>query len=205
LQPVLRASVNDGHFRRGWRGIVIAALTAALGALSACTAPSWMPIVGKKGPDAATPSCPVTAVLHPLANTVVFAPNTERKPLYVAWYGIFSDVSATCKITGDTLTASLDNIIVAERGPAARTDNNVNLSYFVALTAPDQSVLGKKTFAVAVAVPPDAKRGGVTDHVEVAFNIAGHPISDVNIMVGLQLSPDAVDYFRHYPGRGSGF
>ena len=164
-----------------------------------------MPFVGKKGPGAATPSCPVTAVLHPLANTVVFAPNAEKKPLYVAWYGIFSDVSATCKITGDTLSASLDDIIVAERGPAARTENSVTLTYFVALTAADQSILGKKTFVVNVAVPPDAKRGGVTDHVEVAFNIAGHPISDVNIMVGLQLSPDAIEYFKHYPGRGSGF
>jgi hypothetical protein len=196
--------VNDGRSRRRWGGNLAMALVIG-SALSGCGAPSWMPFVGKKSPDAAMPSCPVTAVLHPLANTVVFAPNAEKKPLYVAWYGIFSDVSATCTVIGDTLHASLDSVIVAERAPAARIDNSVALAYFVALTAPDQTILGKKTFAVNVAVPPDAKRGGVTDHVEVAFNIAGHPISDLNITVGLQLSPDAVEYFKHYPGRSSGF
>jgi hypothetical protein len=172
-------------------------MALGLAALSAC---SWIPFVGKKSPEAAAPACPVAAVLRPLANTVIFAPNGEKKPLYVAWFGIFSDIAASCTATGDTLHASLDNILVAERGPSVR-GNDVDLNYFVALTTADQTILGKKTFAVHIAVPPGEKRGAVTDHVEVAFNLGGHPLSDLNILVGLQESPDAIEFYKHYPGR----
>ena len=40
--------------------------------------------------------------------------------------------------------------------------NDVDFSYFVSVTAGDQ-ILGKKSFAVHVTVPPTAKRAGVTN------------------------------------------
>ena len=161
---------------------------------------SWVPFVGKKSEGPAAPACPIAVILHPLANTVVFGGAGELKPLNVAWYGVFSDISATCKMAGDTLHASLDNVIVAERGPAAR-GNDVDFNYFVSLTGSDQTVLGKKTFAVHVTVPDKAKRGGVDDHVEVAFATGGRPLSDLNITVGLQESPQAVEFYKNFRGR----
>jgi len=142
----------------------------------------------------------VTAVLKPLANTVVFAPGGQHRPLYIAWYGRYSDISSSCTLNGTTLHAALDNVIVAERGPAVR-DNDVDLSYFVALTGPDQAILGKKTFAVHLTVPSGEKRAAVNDHVEVAFNTGGRPVADLGILVGMQIPPDVVDYFKHYPAR----
>jgi hypothetical protein len=118
----------------------------------------------------------------------------------VAWYGVFSDISATCKMTGDTLHASLDNVIAAERGPAVR-GNDVDFSYFVALTGADQSILGKKAFAVHLTVPDKAKRGGVNDHVEIAFATGGRPLSDLNITVGFQESPQAIEFYKNFRGR----
>lgn len=165
--------------------------------VSAC---SWVPFVGKKKDEPIAPSCPVAAVLRPLANTPVFGATPDRKPTNVAWYGVFSEVSVSCKGGGDTLRASLDNIIVAERGPAVR-GNDVDFDYFVALTAADGTVLGKKLFSVHVTVPEKGKRGGVTDHVEVAFNTGGRPVSDLNISVGFQQPPDAVEFYKHYRGR----
>jgi hypothetical protein len=170
---------------------------AALATLAAC---SWMPFIGKKTPPAAAPNCPVAAVLRPVANTVVFAPGTDKKPPFVAWFGLFSDIAATCTLSGDTLHAALDNTIVAERGPSVR-GNDVDLQYFVALTAADQTILGKKTFSVHITVPPNEKRGGVNDHVEVSFATGGRPLSDLDILVGLQVSPDAVEFYKHYPSR----
>ena len=142
-------------------------------------------------------------VLHPLANTAVFSPTATGgglKPLDVAWYGIFSDISASCKMTGDTLHASLDNIIVAERGPAVR-GNDVDFNYFVSLTAGQQTILGKKTFSVHITVPDKQKRGGVSDHVEVAFATGGHPLSDLNITVGFQESPQDIEFYKNFRGR----
>jgi hypothetical protein len=163
---------------------------------------SWVPFVGKKSEAPAKPACPVAVVLRPLANTATFRQTSggDLKPLDVAWYGIFSDISASCTVSGDTLHAALDNIIVAERGPAVR-GNDVDFTYFVALTAGDQTVLGKKTFAVHVTLPSTGKRGGVNDHVEVAFATGGRPISDLNISVGFQESAEAVQFYKNFRGR----
>ena len=142
-------------------------------------------------------------ILHPLANTAVFNPTAtpgQLKPLDVAWYGIFSDVSATCTMSGSTLHATLDNVIVAERGPAAR-GNDVDFNYFVSLTGSDQSILGKKSFSVHITVPGQAKRGGVSDHVEVAFSTGGRPLSDLNLTLGFQESPQAIEFYKNFRGR----
>jgi len=164
-----------------------------------------VPFVGKKtaSQKPANPACPITVILHPLANTAVFGPTAapgDLKPLNVAWYGVFSDVSATCTMSGDTLHAALDNVIVAERGPAAH-GNDVDLNYFVSLTGSDQSILGKKSFSVHIAVGDKDKRGGVSDHVEVAFSTGGRPLSDLNITLGLQESPQAIEFYKNFRGR----
>jgi hypothetical protein len=193
----LRSPLKDGSGRRHCRRAVAASTIAAVVLLSAC---SWIPFVGKKSEPASAPACPVAAILRPLANTVVFGPGAEQKPIYVAWNGLFSDISANCRLDGDTLHASLDDVIVAERGPGGR-GNDVDFDYFVALTATDQTILGKKVFSVHVTVPPDGKRSGVNDHVEVAFSTGGRPLSDLNLMVGFQLTPDAVKFYKNYRAR----
>jgi hypothetical protein len=192
----LRSAPNARQIRRHWSVIMAASLALGVAGLAAC---SWVPFVGKKTPATPPVACPIAAVLKPVANTVVFV-GTEYKPLYVAWFGLLSDTTATCTVNGDTLHVALDNVIVAQRGPSAR-GNDVDLSYFVALTTPDQTILGKKTFSVHVAVPPGEKRGGVTDHVEVAFATGGRPTSDFSLLVGLQIAPEAVEFYKHYPGR----
>jgi hypothetical protein len=161
----LRSPLKDCCYRRHCRGAVAASAIAAVALLAAC---SWIPFVGKKSESAVMPACPVAAILRPLANTVVFGPGAEQKPLYVSWNGIFSDISANCRIDGDTLHASLDNVIVAERGPGGHS-NDVDFNYFVALT--------------------------------VAFSTGGRPLSDLNIIVGFQLSPDTVQFYKNYRGR----
>jgi hypothetical protein len=176
------------------------ALPAAFG-LALLASCSWVPFVGKKSEQAAMPACPVAVILRPLANTVVFSqPGGEAKPINAAFYGVYSDISAACKMSGDTLHATLDNVIVAERGPASH-GNDVDLGYFVALTGADQTILGKKSFAVHVTLAPDGKRAGVSDHVEVAFATGGRPLSDLNITVGFQENPQAVEFYKNYRGR----
>jgi hypothetical protein len=182
-----------------YRGAVALLAAFGLALLASC---SWIPFVGKKSDTAMNPACPVAVILHPLANTAVFGGqgSGDLKPINVAWYGIYSDISVSCTMANGTLHASLDSVIVAERGPATR-GNDVDLNYFVSLTGSDQAILGKKSFSVHVTVPDKAKRGGVDDHVEVAFAIGGRPVSDLSITVGFQQSPQSIEFYKNFRGR----
>ena len=152
-----------------------------------------------KGRPAA--SCPGAVILHPLSQTAVFAPVAQHQPLGVAFYGILSDVSATCERDGDALRASLKVIVIGERGPAAGGGTGVDLEYFVGVTGPGQAILSKQSFPVHIAIPADAKRAGITDHIKETIPLGGRAPGDLNIVLGFQQSPDVVDFYRHFRGR----
>ena len=140
-------------------------------------------------------------ILHPLAQTAVFAPGAKPQPMGVAFYGVLDDVRVKCDRIGDALQASLDIVVIGERGPAAGAATGVDLQYFVAATGPNQVILSKRSLPVHIAVPADAKRAGVTDHIEEAIPLAGHPPGDLNIVLGFQQGPEIVDFYRHFRGR----
>ena len=139
-------------------------------------------------------------MLRPLANTAVFASVPERRPEDVAFYGLLSEANLKCKYTGDAVQLDLDAVIVGERGPAARGDS-VDLAYFVAVTAPDQTILSKKPFTVHIAFEPNQKRSGVTDHIEETIPLGGRKGADLNVVLGFQQSPEVVEFYRRFRGR----
>ena len=104
------------------------------------------------------------------------------------------------RAAADALHASLDVIVIGERGPAAGKGDGVDLQYFVAVTGADQAVLSKRSFAVHIAIPADAKRAGVTDHIEETIPLAGQAPGDLSIVLGFQQSPEVVDFYRHFRG-----
>jgi hypothetical protein len=170
-------------------------------ALAGCsTVASLNPFsAGSSGPPAA--ACPSAIILRPLAQTAIFAPGAARQPMGVAFYGILSDVDAKCERAGGAVHASLDVVIVGERGPAAGKADSLDLQYFVAVTGPDQAILSKRSFPVHIAIPADAKRAGVSDHVEETIPPAGQASGDLSIVLGFQQSPELVDFYRHFRGR----
>ena len=134
-------------------------------------------------------------ILRPLANTVVFGPGEGRRQINIAFTGRLSEVDAKCDLAGGAMRATFDVIVVAERGPAAR-GNTVDLDYFVAVTAPDQSILSKKNLAVHIDIPPNTKRAAVTDHFEEAINTGGQSPGDLTINLGFQQSPAALEFYK---------
>ena len=147
-----------------------------------------------------TEACPSAVVLRPLSNTAVFGSSPERRPDNVAFYGILSEADLKCESTADALQITLDVVVVGERGPAAKSDA-VDLQYFVAATGPDQTILGKKPFAVHIAFADNQKRAGVTDHIEDTIPLGGRRASDLNVLLGFQQSPEVVDFYKHFRGR----
>ena len=180
----------------------VAVLLCALAALAGCgwVSSRFSSFSGSSGPPPA--ACPSAVILRPLAQTAMFAPGAARQPMGVAFYGILSEVSAKCERAGDALRASLDVIIVGERGPAAAGKaDGLDLQYFVAVTGPDQAILSKRSFPVHIAIPADARRAGVTDHIEETIPLAGRSPGEINIVLGFQQTPEVVDFYRHYRGR----
>jgi hypothetical protein len=145
-------------------------------------------------------ACPSAVVLRPLSNTAVFGRAPERRPDNVAFYGILSEADLKCDYTAGAMQITLDVVVVGERGPATAGDA-VDLQYFVAATTPDQTILGKKPFAVHIAFAEGQKRAGVTDHIEDTIPLAGNKGSDVNVLLGFQQSPEVVDFYKHFRGR----
>lgn len=152
-------------------------------------------------PKKTAATCPAAVVLRPLANTATFTkPDLGMTPTDVVFYGILSEVDARCNVTSDTLHADLDVIIAAQRGPATQGES-VTLPYFIAVVGPNQTIVSKRSFQVAVNVPHDAKRGGITDHIEEAIPLGGRAPDDLQIVVGFQQTPQVVDFYRHFRGR----
>ncbi len=172
--------------------------------LSGCGTVASLNPFSSSSPPAPAPQgapCPSAVVLRPLAQTAVFAPGAARQPLGVAFYGILSDVDALCEGVGGAVHASLDVVVIGERGPAAGKGEGVDLQYFVAVTGADQAILSKRSFPVHIAIPADAKRAGITDHIEETVPLGGRPPGDLSIVLGFQQSPEIVDFYRHYRGR----
>ncbi len=182
----------------------VALLLSGLAALSGCSwvSPWFSSSSQSSGPPAA--SCPSAVILRSLAQTAVFAPGAPgaaRQPMGVAFYGILSDVDAKCERAGDALRASLDIVIVGERGPAGGKADSLDMQYFVAVTGPDQAILSKRSFPVHLALPADSRRAGVTDHIEETIPLAGRSPGELSIVLGFQQSPEIVDFYRHFRGR----
>jgi hypothetical protein len=178
---------------------VFAAMLLGFAALSGCSWVPWFSSSAESGAPAA--ACPSAVILRPLAQTAAFAPGAPRQPMGVAFYGILSEVNAKCQTAGGAVRASLDVVIVGERGPAAGKADSLDVQYFVAVTGPDQAVLSKRSFPVRIAIPPDARRAGVTDHIEETIPLAGRPPGELSIVLGFQQTPEIVEFYRHFRGR----
>ncbi len=118
----------------------------------------------------------------------------------MAYYGVLSEVDRSCDYSGDLVQMTLDVIVIGQRGPAGRA-NAVDVTYFVAVTAPGQQVLSKRTFPVRITFEPDQVRAGITDHIVLTIPLGGHKGSDLNLLVGFQQTPQVVEFYKHYRGR----
>lgn len=193
---------TSSRSRRRLLGARFALLLGASVALAGCsTVSSWFGSSQPKAPAAAAAACPTAAILRPLAQTAMFAPGVPRQPTGVAFYGILSEVEAKCDRATGAVRASLDIVIIGERGPAAGGATDIDLQYFVAVTGPDQTILSKRTLPVRISIPANARRAGVTDHIEETVALGGRPPGELTIMIGFQQSPDIVEFYRNFRGR----
>lgn len=170
-------------------------------ALGGCSTLSSINPFSAGAASTAAAACPTAAVLRPLSQTAILRPGAPAQPTNVVFYGILSDVEAKCDRAAGAVRASLDVVIIGERGPAAAGASSMDLQYFVAVTGPDQTILSKRTLPVHIDIPADARRAGITDHIEEVIPVGAVPANQLNIMLGFQQGPEVVDFYRHFRGR----
>jgi clan AA aspartic protease (TIGR02281 family) len=96
----------------------------------------------------------------------------------------------------------LDVVIVGERRPAA-TANSVDFQYFLAVTGPNQSILGKRTFPAHIDFGTTGNRAGITAHIDQTIPLGGHKGTDLTLNIGFQQSQEVVNFYSHFRGRTS--
>jgi hypothetical protein len=181
------------------RLLPLVTLAAALSCIATLTGCGHLPF--SKSADESAAACPAAVVLKPLGQTAVFnTPDMAARPTDVMYYGILSEVDARCVTSGDTLQASLDVILAAERGPATKGDS-ADFTYFIAVLGPGDQLLGKKSYGVRIGMPQEARRAGVTDHIEAEIPLGGQAPGSLRIVAGFQQTPQAVNFYQHFRGR----
>jgi hypothetical protein len=146
--------------------------------------------------------CPKVSILSEAAEMTSFRPGGSDVT-DVVFQGEVNSVASECKYDKDskviTMTATLT--LVAARG-AALKQGDVTLPFFVSIIDNKTvKVLGKKIFQSAVPFPEGHRRSGVSEVITERFTVgAGHGITDYEILVGLQLTEEQLEYNRKQRG-----
>jgi hypothetical protein len=167
-------------------GLRLAALCLATLPLSDCV---WL------GLDHDTGGCPVVQITGQLGSVTRFN-GDPGNPANLAYRATLSNVSSDCSFDDDSVTVSVNVMVLAEIGPAAPS-RSAEFPYFAAITGPNDRVLDKKQFGGALTFEPTQHRAGAADTLTQRIPLknlkeSGH----YHVLLGFQLSPDELKYNR---------
>jgi hypothetical protein len=137
-----------------------AALLLALGA-AGCS--------GTETPPPGQPVCPQPGILAGLDTNSVFRGGTSTGAGEdLAFVVGMQNIGGGCTYDGDALTVDLSIDLVVEPGPAF-TGPSVAVPWFVAVAAPDGSIIDKQVFTANVTLPAGQTSGGSRESVRQRF------------------------------------
>jgi hypothetical protein len=150
--------------------------------------------------------CPRVSVLGDAAALTRFAAGAGQDLVDVDYQVEVSDILAGCKYEQSesdkqVIVVALAPVMVAIRGPANH-DREARFDYFVSVVDSERDVLNKKIFGVTVKFPGNLTRVSLRDNdppVTVDIPLAeGRAATNYQILVGLQLTPDELEYNRRW-------
>lgn len=142
-----------------------------------------------------TRPCPRAVVLNDAARQVKF--NGQGRDLTdVLFEASIGTGNLVCEYDENVLDVDLEVQVVASRGPA-NSDRLANITYFVAVSQTDQTVLAREEFDITIPFPGNRTRvSGLEEIGQVITLPAGLDGGDYVIYVGLELSRDELEYNR---------
>jgi len=142
-----------------------------------------------------TRPCPRAVVLNDAAKQVRF--NGQGRDLTdVLFEASISTGRLVCEYDENVLDVDLQVEVIASRGPA-NSDRLANITYFVAVSQTDQTVLARESFDIAIPFPGNRTRvSGLEEIGQVITLPAGQDGGDYLIYVGLELTHEEIEYNR---------
>jgi hypothetical protein len=182
----MRCSSRAIAFGRSARLLAIPAIAAAFGALSGC------------GMFSKTPQfdCPAVEIPKEVATMTKFREGGGRDLTDVVYQAGILDVQIACDYGSKGVDVQLNVVVGAERGPANRAAS-ATVPYFIAIGDPSRTILAKEVFSSTVTFQPNLPRAYNTEETEETIPLPkGRSAERYGIIVGLQLSPEELEYNR---------
>lgn len=151
-----------------------------------------------------TTACPRAVILGEAQQLTRFAAGAGRTSRDVDFQAEISDLASGCRLERvkngrDALVAAIAPVITTTQGPANRS-GRANFFYFVSLIAPDRSIVTRESFSSEARFENNTQRvvhrdddPPVTVDIPLQRTVAA---ADYEIIVGLQLTPDELEYNR---------
>lgn len=150
------------------------------------------------------PPCPHVSVLSDAAALTRFAEGAGQDLVDVDYQIDIIDVRSGCQYVNSesdeqVVIVAMAPVFVALRGPENR-DRQARFEYFVSVVNSQRVVLNKQTFGLLVEFPGNLTRVALRDDdppVTADITVAeGRAVTDYEILIGLQLTPDQLEYNR---------
>jgi hypothetical protein len=168
------------------RLLALPALTVALAALSGCG-------MFRKTPQF---DCPVVELPKDLSTMTKFREGAGRDLTDVVYNAGILDVQIACDYGSRGASIQLNVVVGADRGPA-NTSPSATIPYFIAIGDPARNILAKEVFSTTVTFQPGQSRAANTEETEEMIPLPkGASAERYGIIVGLQLSPEELEYNR---------
>ena len=162
--------------------LVLAGLVASCGILPDRTPP---------------PPCPKVRMLADTARLVEFR-GPGRDLTDVSFEAEITNVDAVCAYntarTEVTMTTKIS--LVGTRGPATPGAAALDIPFYVAITDTAENIMAKETFGSKMDFPQARRRIGVVEEISQKIPLGGRRPAEFEVLVGLQLSPDQLEFNR---------
>lgn len=186
----MRITGFSGRHFPAVRGVVLG--LALLGA-GCSTANRVLGMGEEKDPNVA---CPQVGILRDGARITQFRAGRGRDLTDIESRAELADFTGGCDYDSSGVTVNLKAGLVAERGPAFR-GNQANYVYFVAIIAPDGTVLQKREFATEVNFPGNQPRSGSLEELSQRIPLSSQTDGkSYQVLLGFQLSSEQLEYNR---------
>lgn len=150
--------------------------------------------------------CPTMSGITDASIATVFRPGTTPDPANVLYTVEITSVTGDCDLDkkAHTADASLNVGFRATRAPSG-AEAHYSVPYFVAVTEGSERILTRHVYSVNIAFEPGATTAIVTDTIGSTHlhTTKDRQPYDYQVLVGLQLSKEQLDYNRQSGHYGS--
>jgi len=143
----------------------------------------------------APPPCPRAVIGDDVGRLTRFS-GADKDPANVVFEAELGDLMGSCVYHDDNIEVDLRVPLFATRGPAAK-DGNAKFNYFVAVARTDKTILSRDSFDTEIELTADKPRNETADDIEQTIPIKeGQSGADLVIVVGIEMTPDELEYNR---------